>query len=132
MRRGALLLAVLLVLGAWVPAPAAEITPDHFSGIWKFDPQRTRDQLGYASVPPGSPITGLLDINIPEHYVAFCIGEGDYCKISLYAAEVMGRLLILHGKDGDTLTLGILDADSLLLQKGRINAVFVRAPKPRH
>ena len=65
MRRGASFLALLLLLFAWVPAPAAEVTPEYFSGIWKFDPQRTRELLGYASVPPGSSARVTLASGLP-------------------------------------------------------------------
>jgi hypothetical protein len=129
--RGALIIralipALLVVCLALCPASAAELAPADFHGLWKFDPERTREQFGYGSVPPGSTGTGLLEINIPERYVALSLSNGAYSKKTIFAAEVVKDLLLFHGTDGSTMQLPIINADALIVQEGRTRTVFVR------
>lgn len=117
------LFAACLALSA---ASAAELTPADFHGLWKFDPERTRELFGYGAVPPGSTGTGLMEINISGGYVALSLSSGAYSKKPVFAAEVVKDLLLFHGTDGSTVHLRIVDADALIVQEGRTRAVFVR------
>ena len=76
-------------------------------------------------MPPGSTGTGLMEINIPERYVALSLSNGAYSKKPVFAAEVIKDLLLFHGTDGSTVQLRIVDADTLIVQEGRTRAVFV-------
>ena len=122
----ALIPALFALCLALSPAPAAELAPADFHGLWKFDPARTRELFGYGAVPPGSTGTGLMEINIPEGYVALSLSSGTYSKKPVFAAEVVKDLLLFHGTDGSTVQLRIVDADALIVQEGRTRAVFVR------
>ncbi len=125
--------------GPGTPAAAAYV-PESFNGIWRFDPERTRAEIGTeegidrAEADLSRRVEMLLPGAASEGYFRVfkdTEGEREDRSIPIYKATIVKGNLLLYTDFEKPLSLRILDADSLVMREGEKSGILIRvSPEP--